>query len=363
MSESTSAPATAPTGDTTSDYSAPAPDTQPAVSVSDAARLLRAARRQMASSPNQSAGSPNAPTAPATAPATAPTAPDPAPADAGRPRGVAAMEAALGLAPATDSGDAAQATQTTQPMADGIELGGRRWTQAELQAELSKAQDYTHKTQQVAAQARELEAQQRALAQFLPYIQPEVEALQRRLAESPRPDPMLRQTDPATYWDQFAAWQDAMHEQQRVHQVMATQQQAREAAQQQAVEQANQELAARYPFWNDPTQRREIQLKVIEWARAQGYPDAELQSLTSARHLETLFKAALYDDSVKGARTAAPKPSVAAAPPRGAAPPVAPAARVTAAMEAFDAKPDWRTGAALIGARRAGTRTNGHSNW
>jgi len=242
-----------------------------------------------------------------------------------------------------------------------IELEGRRWSQAELAAAVRQAQDYTQKTQQLSAQARELQAQQQALAQFLPYIQPEVEALQRRLAEAPRPDPQLRQTDPAAYWDQLANWQDAQIEHQRVLAIQTHQAQAREASVAQAVEQANHELAQKYPFWSDPAQRREIQQDIISWARTQGYTDQELHSLTSAKYLETLFKASLYDRYQSRIRPQATQPTVGHA-PRGAAPPPPPAARVREAAETFDQRPNVNNAVALIAARRA-PRGNGHTQW
>ena len=105
----------------------------------------------------------------------------------------------------------------------------------------------------------------------------------------------VRQTDPAAYWDQLATWQDAQIEHQRVLAIQTHQAQAREAAVAQAVDQANHELAQKYPFWSDPQQRREIQQDIISWARTQGYTDQELHGLTSAKYLETLFKASLYD--------------------------------------------------------------------
>ena len=355
MSETTgAAPPAAPSDTTSSDY-APAPDTRPELNISDAARMLRNARR--AQTP-QGEGPPgighNSGEAPPAQPARA------EPAQPAQPGGVSALERALGLDRDTGDDGAPQTPQPAQTQA-AIELEGRRYTQAELAAAVRQAQDYTQKTQQLSAQARELQAQQQALAQFLPYIQPEVEALQRRLAEAPRPDPQLRQSDPAAYWDQLANWQDAQIEHQRVLAIQTHQAQAREAAVAQAVEAANHELAQKYPFWSDPQQRREIQQDIISWARTQGYTDQELHGLTSAKYLETLFKASLYDRYQSRIRPQATQPAVGHA-PRGAAPPPPPAARVREAADAFDQRPTVANAAALIGARRA-PRGNGHTSW
>jgi len=373
MSETTGpAPPAAPAADTSSSDFAPAPDTRPELSVSDAARMLRNHRRaQPAPPPGDNSGgyghnSGEAPPPESARPRQAP----PDPAKTAQPGGMSALERALGLdsgdapaAPDNPDGSVSRETQdrTPAPTPAEIELEGRRYTQAELAAAIRQSQDYTQKTQQLSAQARQLQAQQQALAAALPLIQPEIEALQRRLAEAPRPDPQLRQTDPAAYWDQLATWQDAQIEHQRVLAIQTHQAQAREAAVAQAVDQANHELAQKYPFWSDPQQRREIQQDIISWARTQGYTDQELHGLTSAKYLETLFKASLYDRYQSRIKPQATQPAVGHA-PRGTAPPPPPAARVREATETFEQRPTVANAAALIGARRA-PRGNGHTQW
>src|SRR6187399_1860956 len=366
MSETTGpASPAAPAADTSSSDFAPAPDTRPELSVSDAARMLRNHRRaQPAPPPGDNSGGYGHNSG--EAPPPEPARPRQTPPESAQPGGMSALERALGL----DSGDAPDAGDSVSRETPGstpaqtlaeIELEGRRYTQAELAAAVRQAQDYTQKTQQLSAQARQLQAQQQALAAALPLIQPEIEALQRRLAEAPRPDPQLRQTDPAAYWDQLATWQDAQIEHQRVLAIQTHQAQAREAAVAQAVDQANHELAQKYPFWSDPQQRREIQQDIISWARTQGYTDQELHGLTSAKYLETLFKASLYDRYQARIKPQATQPSVGHA-PRGTAPPPPPAARVREATETFEQRPTVANAAALIGARRA-PRGNGHTQW
>ena len=349
MSETTSAPVAGGDGASappSAPETRPAPDTQPEISISDAARMLRAQRRaaqQQAQGEAPAGIGHNSGEAPPPAPAAPPEA---------RPSGVAALEAALGLDPSNPPSAPADAPVAAPPAE--IELEGRRWTHEQLRSALSMAQDYTQKTQALAEQARQLQMQQQAFAAVLPHIAPELEALQRRMADAPRPDPALRQTDPATYWDQVANWQDAQMEQQRIQALQAMQQQARDAAMAQAVAQANQVLAQKYPFWGDPQQRREIQTDLVAWARTQGYTDQELDSLTNPRYLETLMKARFYDKHFASVATRAPTPSVQAAPQRGAAPPPAPTARLNQANEAFQAKPNIANAGALIAARRAG---------
>ena len=357
MSETTSAPAAG--GDSASappsaPETRPAPDTQPEISISDAARMLRAQRR--AAQAQQAQGE-----APAGIGHNSGEAPPPAPAapTEAKPSGVAALEAALGLDPRNPPQPPVDAPAA--PPAE-IELEGRRWTHEQLRSALSMAQDYTQKTQALAEQARQLQMQQQAFAAVLPHIAPELEALQRRMQDAPRPDPQLRNTDPAAYWDQWATYQDAQAERARITELQQMQQQARDAAMAQAVAQANQELAQKYPAWNDPAQRREIQHLVIEYAKGKGYTDQELNSLTSPRYLETLMEAALFRKHAQSIQTRAPTPSVQPAPQRGAAPPPAPTARITQAAEAFQAKPNIANAGALIAARRAGNGS-GQGRW
>ena len=364
MSETTGpAPPAAPTTESDGTSYAPPPDTRPDLSVSDAARLLRNQRRAQAQQAAQQAQPPgDRPVGYGHNSGEPP--PAPAPVEA-KPSGVAALEAALGLggdSVSRETSDSPAVPSQAAGMPAEIEIEGQRFSHQALRDAVLMSRDYTQKTQALAEQARQLQAQQQALAAALPLIQPEIEALQRRLMDAPRPDPTLRNTDPAAYWDQLATWQDAQIEQQRIAQLNAMQAQARDAAMAQAVAQANAQLAQKYPFWSDPQQRREVQSSIIEYARREGYSDQELQSLTNPRYLETLFKASLYDKYAQGLRTRAPTPSVQPAPQRGAAPPPPPAARVSQAAEAFDQRPNVANAAALIAARRAG-RPNGHTQW
>lgn len=362
MSESTGASAPATPAADVSDagmVNEPAPSSRPEISISDAARLLRRARASQSEQRSETiqnrgeAPGVSRETSQADAPSTG--------------RGLAAMERALGVPGGTEgeqtAPDSAPSAPAEGPMRDSFEIDGRRYDAAELRSLVAAGHDYTRKTQQLAEQMRQVEGQQQALAQFLPHIQPEVQRLQQQLSEAPRPDPALRQQDPAQYWEQFARWQDAMAEQQRFQQISTLQQQARDAAMQQAVDEGNAELAKKYPFWADPTQRTEIQQEIVRWALDKGgYTRDELRGLTNARYLETMLKAAQFDKWVAGSRTQAPQSRMRTASPMGAAPPPPPAQHVAKAMEAFEARPSIRSGAALLGARRSNSG-NGHSNW
>lgn len=334
---------------------APAPNTQERLTISDAARMLRGARQppQRADS-GQQAGE------------QAQAAPEPpaesTPARKG-PDGVEAMTRALGLKPEpTEAGDDADAA--APDAAGGLDLDGKRWSHDQLREQIRLATDYTRKTQEVAQQRQEIEQQRAALAQFMPLIQPELERMQQQMAQVAYPDPALRHTDPAAYWDQVARFNDAQVSQHRLIQMQQMQLQARDAALAQQVEEGNRTLAQKYAFWADPAQRQQVQSWVTEWALTQGgYTRDELRGLSNPKHLETLMKAASFDAHIANTRTTAPQPTVRRA-PVGSAPPPRPAEVVQSAQAAFEAKPNWQNGAALLTAQaQARTRGNGHSTW
>jgi hypothetical protein len=368
MSETTSAPvAPASAPDAAVDIS-PAPATQPRLSIADAMQKLRGQPTTEGVKTGADSATLDRPRDEqgrfARADGTAETQ-EPA----ARPRsGVAAMEEALGLKPA-DTPPEAPGEPTEA--AHGYELDGRTWSPDALREQIRLASDYTQKTQEVArardalqAQFQQVQQQQQAIDQFLPLIQPEVARLQAMMADAPMPDPALRQVDPAAYWDQFARHQDAIGAHQRFFGMLQQQQAARDQQLARAVEEANTVLAAKYSFWADPQQRGEVQSALVQWARANGFEDHELRGLSNPRYLEVMMKAMAHDANAGKVRTTAPEATVRAAPRMGTAPPPRPAEAVASAAEAFQAKPSWQNGAALLSAQQsAARRGNGHSNW
>ena len=354
MSESVSTP----TADVSVDAPAPvspAPNTQAAISISDAARMLRSARP----APQQPTAEPAAPPV-----AEAPPA-EPAEAPPRRASGVEAMERALGLKPAEGAPEGGQ--EAPETAAQGFEFEGRRLSADELRRELNLAKDYTHKTQQLAREQREVQEARAMLAQFLPTIGPEIERMQQQFQQTQPPDIMLKQTNPQAYAEQMNAFYETWAHNQRYEQMQRQMMQARDAAIAKAVEDGNKYLAEKYSFWSDPQQRAEVAKSIRQWAtQDMGYSDAELDGLTNPKYLETLMYAMAYHSQMKSMpRTAAPTPVVRAAPPRGSAPPPRPAEQVAAAAEAFNAKPSWQNGAALLTAQQTAARRsgNGHTNW
>jgi len=347
MSESTSAPAGPAEG---GGESSPPPASQPAISVSEAARLLSQQRRQQGapeSTAPERRPAPNDAIAGAQKPAEAPKAPDAAPKAE---TGLSAMERALGV-----PGGAPPEGAPAAPTIDGtaVEIEGQRYTTQQLREAVLKSADYTKKSQELADQRRSLAAQQEALATVLPYIQPELQRLAQTVQGVARPDAALLETDPQRYLRELAQYEASREEQGRLGNLTALQQQAHERAMAQQVAAANEQLAKEFPFWSDPTERAQAQRQIVEWATTKGgFTQDELRGLTSPHHLKAMMKAAMFDRWVEGAKTAAPAQRLQA-PVRGAPPPPAPTERVQVAEQAFDAKANVRNAAALLAARRA----------
>jgi hypothetical protein len=282
---------------------------------------------------------------PGEAAAKAPPAPKGAPEAAD---GLSALDRALGV-PGTP-GEAAPAADT----AASIEIEGQRYTQAQIAAAVRQAADYTQKTQALAEQHRQIQAQQQALAAVLPYIQPELAKLHELVgAQAQKPDIGLMQSDPQRYFTELHRYEQVRAEQERLGGLTRIQAEAAERAMAQQVAAGNEQLAREFPFWADAKERAAAQQQIVEWATTKGgFSRDELRGLTDPRALKLMMKAAQFDKWVSGTRTSAPAQTTRA-PVRGTAPPPAPTERVSVANEAFEAKPSIRSGAALLAARRA----------
>jgi hypothetical protein len=288
--------------------------------------------------------------APGAAAGSAPTAA--APTSTTATTGLTALEQALGV-PAPDGAAPAPANDTTA----GIEIEGRRYTAAELRVAVLKASDYTEKTQQLARDRQQIQAQTEALATVIPLIQPELARLAQMVQNPPqRPDPALLETNPQQYLKDRAAWEAAVEEQNRLGSINQVQAAANARALEAAVAAANETLAKEFPFWGDPQQRLAAQQQIVEWATTDGgFTRAELAGLSSPHHLKAMMKAMAWDKFAKSAKTTAP--AQIGQPARGQAPPPAPTERVAAASDAFAARPSIKSAAALLAARRANGAT------
>jgi len=374
MSESTggtAAPAAPAAGGLTQ---APTPNVTPgALTVRDAARMLGKRRHEArqgagdrppngadpgaadtAATPAAGKPSPNERVASAS-PTEAPEAGTPAPAVESKPD---ALAAAL-KAPSPDG--AAPSPDATPAAPDRYTIDGRDYAADDLRKAIAEYGDYTKKTQALAAeqkrvndqaaQLRQLHEQHQAFATVLPLLQPELNRLAQSFQMAPRPDPALAETDPHGYLKQLAAHDASRSELERLQQIMGVQTGAQTRQLAEATEKGNQYLSERYPVWRDPAQRAELQKTIVEWAESKGgFTRDELKGVTDPRHIEALMKAAMYDRLSEGAKTRAP---VQMAPANGAAPAPPPREAIRVAETRFAEKPSWRTGAALLSARRS----------
>lgn len=356
MSESTGTPAS-PASTPDGGVSPPANES-PSISISEAARLLNRQRRGPEVATPESTRRPPAAELAAAAKAAPPETSKPSVGGAAADNGLSAMERALGVPGAAS--ETATVPLADMALGDGFEIEGQRLrTLAEVRAFAQrKSSDYTQKTQEIAQQRQALQAQQQALAQVLPYIQPELQRVAEMVNNAPPlPDPHLLETNPQQYLRERAAWETAVNEQNRLAGLTTLQQQAQQRAMEQQVAAANEQLAKELPFWADPTERAAAQKQIVDWATTKGgFSQNELQGLTSPHHLKAMLKASLFDKWVESAKTSAP---AQIAPARGQAPPPAPSERVAVAEEAFGRKADYRTAAALLAARRASTNGAG----
>ncbi len=113
----------------------------------------------------------------------------------------------------------------------------------------------------------------------------------------------LRVTDPAEWAAKTQEYQMRQSELQQlgqqVGQNMAFQKQQEsqqeQAWRQQTIAQERVALTQAIPEWNDGEKMSKGMSEIIEYARAQGFPDEELSDVIHSRHVVTLRKAMLYD--------------------------------------------------------------------
>ena len=360
-------PATPAPATNTNVVNAPAPASQESISLSDAGRLL-ARRRQEAA--REAQGQPTARLNPSPAPAgppgqlTAPVESKPA-APAAPTDSYDTIAKALGLQDGAQPAAPVDGAPAAETPTDGVyTIDGHRVTAAQIRTAMGQAADYTRKTQELAQQRQQLQQQAEALATVLPHIQPELAKLGQQLQGAAPPDPRMIDTDPQGYLRQFAAYQAATAEQQRLGTLTQLQQQAYERSMSQQVEAGNKMLSEKYEFWRDDASRSAVQRDIAKWAESKGgYTRQELQGLSDPRHVESMMKAMMFDRMVEGAKTTAPKP-VQTAQVRGVRPPPAAAAQVQQAEQAFEAAPNTRNAAALLSARRsAAAGSNGSGRY
>lgn len=207
--------------------------------------------------------------------------------------------------------------QEEQPTVYHVKVDGEEIevTLDELQKGYSRTQDYTRKTQALAEQRKEAEAELSQVRQERAYYAQMLGALEQQLAQADQaPDwDRLYQENPTEWVRQRELWRD---KQDKLNAVKAEQERLTATAQQEAAkvrqEQLQleaQKLVEAIPEWKDSKKAATERAKLMDAAKAVGYADSELEQIMDHRAVVLLRKAALYDELMGKKSTIKPVPS------------------------------------------------------
>ena len=181
---------------------------------------------------------------------------------------------------------------------------------------LMRQDDYTQKTQAVAAQRKEIEVQVGALEQrtqqfqFAESIQGDVLKAQQLEAQAEQIHQYMRDNIDSLSSTEIEKIRFGIEDARRQRDEIVQSVQSRTAEFQQAQEQSRQELLnkgtevlrQKIPGWGEQQQKQ-----VRDYALSSGYTEAEINGVVDPRQVETLWKAAQYDALKKGAAPAVKK--------------------------------------------------------
>ena len=180
----------------------------------------------------------------------------------------------------------------------------------ELLSGYSRQSSFTKKTQQLAEDRKAMESLQEQYNSEVAQIQQErqqyAEYLQ-NIIENSQLDQWgsvdweaLKRDDPIEYVTKREEFREQSEKVQRLQQEQQNaQQKAHQAQQQQWADTVKTEHAAlveKLPDWGKPDAQRELAGKLRDYARGQGYQDAEIDTLVDHRSFIVLNKARLYDE-------------------------------------------------------------------
>tara|TARA_Y100000588_G_C14277448_1_gene935071 strand:- start:6738 stop:7772 length:1035 start_codon:yes stop_codon:yes gene_type:complete len=174
----------------------------------------------------------------------------------------------------------------------------------------SRQSSFTKKTQQLAEDRKAMESLQQQYNSEVAQIQQErqqyAEYLQ-NIIENSQLDQWgsvdweaLKRDDPIEFVTKREEFREAQEKVQRLQQEQQNaQQKAHQAQQQQWADTVKSEHAAlveKLPDWGKPDAQRELAGKLRDYAKGQGYQDAEIDTLVDHRSFIVLNKARLYDE-------------------------------------------------------------------
>jgi hypothetical protein len=177
--------------------------------------------------------------------------------------------------------------------------------QGELQNYVLRQQDYTKKTQEVAAEKKQLNEERnslRAIQSLANQLQDEYDSL-KKVEEVENSD---------EYWDQlkaenpmqFLVERQEMQEksseretaQQKVHHMQQQLAQQNKLEQQRTLYAEAQKLEALIPEWKDQQTAEKEKVALLAYGRANSYSDEELNNVSDSRAINMLRKAFLWDE-------------------------------------------------------------------
>ena len=192
---------------------------------------------------------------------------------------------------------------------DGQEL---EVTLDELKSGYSRLQDYTRKTQELANQRKEFEAEVQQIGQERQLYAQMLSKLQNELQGESEPDwETLRTQDPTNYAIAVADWQRkqqklqyAQAEQQRLAELQQIEQQKQYAKH---LEKANEELSQKISGWSDKEKGKVIKAQIKSALEREGFSAEEIAQAADPRAMVLAWKAAQFDQMMSKKATLKPE--------------------------------------------------------
>lgn len=230
-------------------------------------------------------------------------------------------DAATGDQQATDESET-QPTQPEQPTfsvrVDGTE---QKVTLDELLNGYQRTADYTRKTQAIAEQRKQAEAELAAARVERQRYAETLRQLEAQLAQTqPEPDwNKLYAEDPLEYVRQKDAWRDRRERAQALQSEQARLAQLQQVEQRALLEQhlavERQRLVEAIPQWRDEQTAAKEREAIVTWAKRAGFSDQEIAQSYDHRAVNVLRKAMLYDElmgkNLADKQTSKPAPAMA----------------------------------------------------
>lgn len=185
-----------------------------------------------------------------------------------------------------------------------LKVGDEELDEEEVVSGYLRQRDYTRKTEEVAAQRREVEAVRQQIAAEREHRANSLDVLigelhQELLGIDPVQLNNLLETDPKAYLrakEHLQAKQSRI--QTAIQQRFALHEQAKQEQARELAEYAREQeklLPDKIPQWRDAKRRESDSREIAQTLRAAGYTDAEINELYDARAVVIARKAALYD--------------------------------------------------------------------